>query len=360
MKYTFKNIFYISLVSLIVASCKSKLPEQFYKKTLKEENYVENNKNNYVLHFDKKSVISGIWMKNTHDSDQKNLQIGPQDSVVIKKLKYRPYFYLLSGYDTTIVSARNIDFKKTVNFRDIGGLETKDGRTVKWGKIYRSDNLSKLKSSELKKFNDLNIKTVFDLRTTSEIKGKEDHLPENTNYVHTPTIEDNADMLSKMRKKVIRGEISEEQSLQLMFELYQGTVSDNIPLLRNLIHQILDSDKPVLYHCSAGKDRTGIITALILSIFNVDKETIMKEYLMSNYYRKAKIEKMIGIAKIVKVIKPHIRLKVIENFMDVDARYLNAAFDKVDSNYGGIEQFIKKELGIDDQERKHIIEKFTY
>jgi len=343
----------------IVVSCSSKLPAHFYNKTLKEAVYVDNNKNDYTLHFNNDST-SKIWYHTSTDTVQ--LQKSANDSIrQVKNLKQRPYFNLLSNTNTiSIVSNRSLYFKQVVNFRDIGGLRTKEGKTVKWGMIYRSDNLSKLKTGEFNTFRDLHIKTVFDLRTAKEIKGKEDHLPENTIYIHSPTVEDNADMLSQMRAKVIRGEITEEQSIQLMLELYQGTVSDNITPLKKLINQILDSDEPVLYHCSAGKDRTGIVTAVVLSILNVDRETIMNEYLLSNYYRREKIEKLLGLAKTAKVIRPHIGIKVIQNFMSVDERYLDAAFEEIDKQYGGIDQFIKQVLGIDDAKRSLIIAKFTY
>jgi protein-tyrosine phosphatase len=260
----------------------------------------------------------------------------------------------------TISHSRHIDFDRIVNFRDIGGLKTRDGKTVKWGRIYRSDNLSELKSKEFDEFEKMHIKTVYDLRTDHEIASKEDHLPPDVKYLHTPTVLDNEGEIAKLRAKVIGGEISEKQAAEQTVKFYEDAVTVNVGSMRDIIQQITASDEPVLYHCSAGKDRTGIVSALILSILNVDRETIVNEYLMSNYYRKAKTEKMLGKARLAKIIKPKMDLKAIEVFMTVDKSFIEATFNSIDKEYGGIDLFIQNQLGIDREKRAEIVRRFTY
>ena len=339
----------------LLLSCGVKLPASYYEKSLTEQTYLENDRNTYALHF--RSLPLQIQLEHADKSFQWNHADNP---VLLKNFRQRPYFHLYYPTDTLILTNRHISFSQVINFRDIGGLQTSEGKTIKWGKIFRSDNLSGLKKNEFQKFNDLGIESVYDLRTESEIKDKEDRLPETVRYIHFPTVKDNGDLLTQLKGKVINGEISEEESIKLTLDLYRGSVTENLPAFRELTDKILNSDKPVLYHCSAGKDRTGIITALILSILKVDRQTILNEYLLSNYYRSTKIEKMLGKAKLAKVIKPHLNLKVIENFMKVDARYLNATFEIIDQKYGGMDKFIKNELGINDQTRSLLINKLTY
>jgi protein-tyrosine phosphatase len=350
-----KKLPLLFIFSLLLLSCGVKLPASYYEKSLTEQTYLENYRNTYGLYFH--SVPLQIHLENEYNTYQWNHADNP---VLLKNVRQRPYFHLYRANDTLIITNRHISFSHVINFRDIGGLQTSERKTVKWGKIFRSDNLSGLKKSEFQKFNDLGIESVYDLRTESEIKGKEDRLPETVRYVHFPTVKDNGDLLTQLKGKVINGEISEEESIRLTLDLYQGSVTENLPAFRTLVHEILKSDKPVLYHCSAGKDRTGIITALILSILKVDRQTILNEYLLSNYYRRAKIEKMLGKAKLAKVIKPHLNLVVIKNFMKVDAQYLNATFEIIDKKYGGMDKFIKNELGINDQTRSLLINKLTY
>lgn len=351
-----KNLLLLFYVTILFSSCSVKLPKSYSEKALKEANYVEDYRNNYTLYFDS-NTISEIKLQNKSDLFNWNKT---DDPVLLKDYKTRPYFNLISKRDTAIISNRHIYFKNVINFRDIGGIKTMEGKTVRWGKIFRSDNLAGLKKSEFRKFNDLHIRTVYDLRTANEIKGKEDQLPENVNYVHFSTVKDNGDLLAQLKSKVLNGEISEEKSIELTLELYTGCVSENLPTVRTLLKKVLNSNEPVLYHCSAGKDRTGMTTALILSILKVDRQTIMNEYLLSNYYRKDKIEKMLGKVKLAKIVKRHINTKVIENFMKVDEKYLNATFEVIDKKYGGMDDFIKNELQIDDKTRNELIRKLTY
>jgi len=312
------------------------------------------------LQLDNKTPVSKMRLDNENGTSQELLSDTHYKNLNLKNQLHRPYLTVETNEGTRVVSNRQIDFQHVVNFRDIGGIRTLDGKTVKWGKVFRSDNLSKLKTSEFARFSDLKIGTVYDLRTKNEIRGKEDHLPKSTRYLHTPTVKDNGDLLTQLRKKVVNGDISEEESIRLTVKLYQDNVSENLPAVKSLLHQILFSETPVLYHCSAGKDRTGIVTALILSILNVDRQIILDEYLLSNFYRRDKVEKMLGKAKLAKIIKPHLNLKVIENFMSVDTLYIMATFDFIDQKYGGMDEFITNELQIDAKTHKMLIGKFTY
>ena len=355
-----RSLIVVCAFSFFLTACGIKLPQNYYEKSLKEPVYLQNRKDNYRLQQDSKTTISKIWLGNKNRTNRKLLSDTQYKNLDLKDQPDRPYLTVVANGDTTVITNRQVDFQDVANFRDIGGIKTFDGKTVKWGMIFRSDNLSKLRTDEFDKFSDLNIGTVYDLRTGNEIKGKKDHLPKSTRYLHTPTVKDNGDLLTQLRKKVLNGEITEEESIRLTLKLYQDNVSENLPAVKNLLHQVLFSETPVLYHCSAGKDRTGIVTALILSILHVDKQTIFDEYLLSNFYRREKIEKMLGKAKLAKIIKPHLNLKVIENFMRVDARYLMATFDFIDQNYGGMDAFIKNELQIDKKTQTLLIEKFTY
>ena len=159
---------------------------------------------------------------------------------------------------------------------------------------------------------------------------------------------------------MINGEITDKQATEQTVKFYEDAVTVNVKSLSEIIRQITDSNEPVLYHCSAGKDRTGIVSALILSILKVDRKTIIDEYMLSNYYRKAKTEKMLGKAKLAKIIKPKMDLKAIEVFMTVDEKFINATFNAIDKEYGGIDKFIQNQLGIDQQARKQIVARLTY
>ena len=267
---------------------------------------------------------------------------------------------LTENKSDTLSEQRYISFKHTTNFRDIGGLPTSEGKKVKYGLVFRSDNLSQLKRGEFDKFNTLKIKTVIDLRTQGEIELKQDNLPKNVIYFACPIVSDQGDLMAQMKGKVLRGEVSEGESKALMKEFYKKCVTDTIPLLKEIIQKIAISEEPILYHCSAGKDRTGIVTALLLSVLKVDRQTIINEYLLSNYYRSSKIKSTMQKAKILKVIRTNLNTTVILNFMAVDSDYINAVFETIDQNYGGMDAFIANELGINASMREKIINRLTY
>lgn len=270
------------------------------------------------------------------------------------------YAHLLAqGGDSATIAGRLIGLEETVNFRDLGGLQTKDGKTVRQGMIYRSDNLAKLKTGEYSRFSNLRIATVFDLRTDHEIEGKEDQLPEGVRYLHTPVVEDNAGQIAGLKKRVLNGQITEQQALDMTAGFYADAVTAHAGAVKDILNQILRSEQPVLYHCSAGKDRTGIISAIILSILNVDRQLIVDDYMLSNYYRRDRAEKTLGKAKLGRVIKPKLNREAIEVLTTVDERFINATFDAIDKTYGGMEPFIANQLGIDPATRTALIARLT-
>jgi len=343
------------LFPVLLFSC-MKSPARYDNKTLPENTYVENRKDRYTLHH---HPGAGERVLVTNHAGDQPLDL-TRDQVTLSGQIKRPFFKIVSQKDTVVVANRRIDFKNINNFRDIGGLQTANGKVVRWGMIFRSEQLAHLEKSDFDKFIDLQIETVYDLRTTSEIKNNKDQLPENVTYHHIQTVKDNGDLLTRLRSKLLRGEITEEQSLKMITDLYQNMVTADLASLKDLLRNILSADTPVLFHCSAGKDRTGVVTALILSILHVDRKTVFEEYMMSNYYRRNKLKKILTKAKLAKAIKPKINLHVIENFMRVDEKYLSAVFDVIDNQYGGTDLFIKNQLKIDEQDRQQMIDKFTY
>ena len=351
-------VIYLFIISL--ASCRVQLPQKYNQKTLTEANVVDNHKDNYVLHLENGDPQTNIYVS-TADNTVKFISIADWQGkeVTLKRRQSRPFFTIADKKDSVLVSNRLVDFEKVTNFRDLGGIKTQDGRMVKWGRIFRSGNLSGLKKNEFDKFKDLDIQTIYDLRTSHEIDGKEDRLPVETKYIHAPTVKDNEGQIAQLRAKVIAGKISEMEAREQTAAFYKDAVSLNVGSLRDIIGQIAGSEQPVLYHCSAGKDRTGIVSALILSILNVDRKTIMDEYLMSNYYRTKKTEKLLGKARLAKIIKPRMNLKAIEVFMTVDAAFMNAVFEVIDKQYGGTDKFIENQLQINQETRNRIINSLT-
>ena len=253
-----------------------------------------------------------------------------------------------------------IKIKKVHNFRTVGSIKNTEGRTLKSGIFYRSAHLHKLKRKSFDQIEQLGIKEIIDLRNSKEIFQKPDHLPNGITYKKYSAFEDEGDQLSQARKLVLKGKVNASDADKRMIDFYREYVTENPETIKTIITEALESKGAILYHCTAGKDRTGIVTALILTILKFDKETIYNEYLLSNNFRKGLVEKRLKLANNLHFLYPKMDLQVLEKLSWVEKRYLDAAFGEIDKKYGSMDAYIQQVLGISDTKRREYIQKFTY
>jgi len=250
--------------------------------------------------------------------------------------------------------------KKVTNFRTVGNIKNIDGRILKEGKFYRSAHLHQLKNKSIKEFQKLGIKEIIDLRNSKEISQKPDVIPQNIDYKNYSAFEDEGDQLDQAKKLVLKGKVKGSDADQRMLDFYKTYSTENPEIIKKIIREILDSESPVFYHCTAGKDRTGIITALILTILKFDRETIENDYLLSNNYRKQLVQKRLRLANNLHFLYPKMDLNVIKKLSWVEKDYLHASFSEIDKKYGSIDIYIHQVLGITENKRNEYILKFTY
>lgn len=295
---------------------------------------------------------------------EERLVLNDQTVVKAEKLfiptQNREIYKVVEQKDTTYLSNRHIEFNKVHNFRDMGGIKNQEGKQIVWGHFFRSGHLSKLKNKEYNKFNELNIKTVIDLRTDKELSKKPDRIPAGVGYTNVQVYDDSEDMFSKTKKEVLKGKVTPVQSDSLVMEFYKLYMLENPQLVKGIVDQLFESNDAVLFHCSAGKDRTGMIGALVLSILKVDRETIISEYMLSNNYRIEDVSSRMKLAKAGKVLFPKINYQVIENFSWIKAIYIEAMFKGIESKYRTMDNYITTGLGITPEKRQAYIDKFTY
>ncbi|WP_312993490.1 tyrosine-protein phosphatase [Chryseobacterium flavum] len=253
-----------------------------------------------------------------------------------------------------------IRIKKITNFRTIGNIENTEGRVLKAGIFYRSAHLHKLKKKSFDEIEKLGIREIIDLRNPKEIVQKPDQIPHHIIYKKYSAFEDEGDQLSQARKLVLKGKVDASDADKRMTEFYREYVTEDPETLKTIITAVLESKEPVLYHCTAGKDRTGIITALILTILKFDRETIYNEYLLSNNYREELVQKRLRLANTLHFLYPKMDLQVLEKLSWVEKKYLDAAFEEINKKYGSADVYIERVLGISEHKRKEYIQKFTY
>ena len=232
-----------------------------------------------------------------------------------------------------------------LNFSDICGYETTGGKHVKWGKIYRSAEINNLTNSDLDSLQKRHINYVFDFRAEVAIAQAKPPLGA-TRFSLTAGSEGVGD---RAKMIALSSKASNGDSIMMLF--YTNTQSfpvRYIPLFTTLLNNNIDS--AVLFHCIAGKDRTGIGAALILYALGVDEKIIMQVYLASNYYRKpatAQSKKMF-------VANYHIKEGVAEDIMSVQEKYLMATFETIRAKYGSIYNYLKKEMGLSKQKLRKL------
>lgn len=253
-----------------------------------------------------------------------------------------------------------LKIKKVHNFRAVGNIKNSEGRALKEGMFYRSANLHKLKKKSFKQFRELGISEIIDLRNSKEILQSPDQLPDGITYKKYSAFEDEGDQLSQARKLVLKGKVNASDADKRMIDFYREYVTENPETIKTIITEIMESEKPILYHCTAGKDRTGIVTALILTILKFDKETIYNEYLLSNNFRKPLVEKRLRLANNLHFLYPKMDLQVLEKLSWVEKRYLDTAFEEINKKYGSTDAYIQQVLGISEAKRAQYIQKFTH
>ena len=246
--------------------------------------------------------------------------------------------------DSAILAPRLVPLEGVQNFRDVGGYRTIDGRRVKWGLIYRSGELSHLTPQDLLLVTELDIDTVHDLRSVEERQSE----PTAWTGPDAPRIvaHDYVMDLSAMGA-LFQGTITAERASDAFASMYPSMLEQQRPQETALFESLLEGDGATLYHCTAGKDRTGLATALILSALGVPRETILHDYELSNRYFTGGMAAREGSASAANAAFAQLPPEVIAVFMGVDARYLREVFARIDSQYGSVEAYLDQVLSVD-------------
>ena len=172
----------------------------------------------------------------------------------------------------------HIPLEGASNTRDLGWLFGTASQPVASRRVLRSANLDRLSADGQRRFRDLRIAVIIDLRGKAEAAEAPDFV--GTTRVHLP-IEPN--VLAELRALVAAGTLDVAAAHGIMESTYRMYITDHAKVFAEVLHHVLDARRrPVLFHCAAGKDRTGIAAALILAALDVQPSIIMEDYLLSN------------------------------------------------------------------------------
>ena len=258
----------------------------------------------------------------------------------------RVYFLLKDTKDNTLVrvAERALPLDHGSNFRDLGGYETKDGKHVRWGKIFRSGGQPMLSEGDLATTHALGLKDLIDLRSSEERV----LAPTRINGVRYTAV--GYSMMD------IAGPGGPPTQMSQVGEAYKRMPALLAPQIRDLFHALRANEGPIAYNCSAGQDRTGFATALILTALGVPRDTIYADYHLSTTYRNPAYE-MPKInaaaypenptAQYFAKIQEDGRMSKPQPLYDSNKKpLLQYAFEEIEGRYGSVEAYLDKEIGV--------------
>jgi len=249
------------------------------------------------------------------------------------------------------------------NLRDVGGCATRDGHLVRTGVLFRSDRLVKLSRADLASLGGLGLRKVYDLRTQAEQAAQPDELPSGSQNVLLDVL--HSDGQNSIPARLMRlvadppgaqVALGDGKGMAMMEGEYRKYVT--LPSARASYRRLyLDlahpQSLPALYHCTAGKDRTGWATAALLTFLGVPEETVMRDYLLSNDFVLPKYQKALEAFR-ARGGNPDLWLPVL----GVEREYLETAFAEMRAQYGDIEGYLQDGLGINAADRQALRNRF--
>ena len=239
------------------------------------------------------------------------------------------------------------------NTRELGGYKTTDGKSIKWGMLFRSDKLSDISKADQAYLQNLGIKKIIDFRSKEEKAEDPDIVPKGITYIEMPISVDGA-MRSKI-EAVLKGETNKEVK-SFLIDANKEFVSDYNGVYEDFLKNLIDDDGPALFHCTAGKDRAGFAAAITLIALGVSKEDVIKDYMKTNQFTEERIEEIIGQIELMTLYQTD--AEVLRPLLGVEREYIETAFQTAEDEYGSLMNFIRHGLNISDDDLQKLRTKF--
>lgn len=256
-----------------------------------------------------------------------------------------PLSFIIQHDDDEADAARErvLPLEGGANFRDLGGYRAADGRRVRWGRVFRAGSLANLTDADLAHLDEIGLKLVCDLRSYDEVRDAPDRLPDSApEYMHLP-LEAGDDTPRRLRA------IFWDRRLltTMMLDAYTRIMIDqNAALLGDVLRRLADPDNlPAVFHCTAGKDRTGVTAALLLSVLGVPDAVIVADYTLSNHF----YENFRAFAE--QAMRPigftGVKAEDLQPLLIADAATMQGTLDHIREKYGSVEAYLLGPAGLD-------------
>jgi protein-tyrosine phosphatase len=244
---------------------------------------------------------------------------------------------------------RLLNFEGIPNFRDLGGHPTSDGQQVKWGVLYRAGTFTNSSNADLQSLEQLQLKALIDFRSTTEKEEEPSRLPDPIGFtvVEIPTLDDgNKAMAGDIMARIKSGNFEGFDPNQMMLDANRQFASTFTPQYRQFIHTVLEADgAPIVWHCTAGKDRTGFAAAILLRILGVPEDVVMRDYMDS---KELALESRKFQLLLLRVFKGEEAADKLAVLLGVEEAWLKAAFEEIDATWGSFDNYLREGLELTD------------
>lgn len=238
-------------------------------------------------------------------------------------------------------------FRDHINFRDLGGYKSQDGRRIKPGLLYRSGGLYLFDQEETEYFLSLGIKYIMDFRTKEETEAHPDPVFPGIEMIRhsglTTKGGDEIDFSPIGMSKIGKDGIDQLQKLR---EYYRNIPFDN-DAFKNLMAMIVSGEVPLVFHCYTGKDRTGVFAIVLLLALGIDEETVMRDFMLSNYYHRDALVR--ALTDNADKFEEHPEVKeLLTMWFGVSEDIGRSVIQEINTRYGSKEEYFLREYGLDE------------
>lgn len=223
--------------------------------------------------------------------------------------------------------------EKIVNMRDLGGLINQQGQQIITNKLFRAGNPSVANEADRARLQQLTIEQFIDFRSDNEKRSSEQVFAKSFNWIAQPIFTGDLSGL-------LGEHLSKAKALEVMYDIYRRFPVEFQSQFHYLLKQA-EQGKTLLYHCTAGKDRTGFASLLLLTALGVEFDKILEDYLYSNHA-------VAGLkAQMADFMDDNIDHEALNIILEVAPEYLDNSLQVINRSYGGVDKYLTNTLGID-------------
>ena len=233
---------------------------------------------------------------------------------------------------------RLIAFEGTENFRDLGGHPTRFGVPVRWGTLYRSDGLQALTDGDVERYRALGVRVVYDLRRDSERVSRPNRVPSEAHCMMTP-VDARGEVAADRLAAVDR-----DGGEAMLRAMYAQMVAYSLPVIAGVLTGMADAGRlPAVFHCHAGKDRTGFVAAMLLEAVGVPRDTVLDDYELTARYRRREHQE----ESFERLVAGGMPVEAALGIMGSPRWAMAETLEELDTAFGGTDRYLREQAGLD-------------